>query len=185
MAMRAPVESPLLTAEDVELLSIPDKRVELVRGRLIVREPPGPWHGNVQANICYALIAWVRPRNLGIVTGEAGFKVEVSPDTVRGPDVAFISAARLPGVPRRGFPAFAPDLAVEIVSPGDRAGEIMDKVGQWLGGGARLVWVVDTQRTEARVFRADGSVSIVRGDENLGGEDVLPGFEVPLADVLK
>jgi Uma2 family endonuclease len=182
--MPLPVDLPLLTAEDVEALSIPDKRVELVRGRLVVREPPGAYHGSVQANICYALIAWVRPRGLGMVTGEAGFKVEVSPDTVRGPDVAFISQARVPDVPRRGFPAFSPDLAIEIVCPGDRAGEIIEKVGQWLEGGARLVWVVDSKRNEARVFHADGSLSVVPADGSLDGEDVLPGFQVALSEIL-
>lgn len=183
--MPARVEAPLLRAADVEKLSIPDKRVELVRGRLIVREPPGAYHGSVQANICYALIAWVRPRGLGMVTGAAGFKVEVSPDTVRGPDVAFISQARVPDVPRRGFPAFSPNLAVEIVSPGDRAGEIIEKVGQWLEGGAQLVWVVDSKRNEARVFRADGSLTVIDGDGTLDGEDVLPGFQVALKEVLR
>jgi Uma2 family endonuclease len=183
--MRAPVETPLLTAEDVERLSIPDKRVELVRGRLIVREPPGTWHGSFQARLCYHLLAWVEPRALGMVTGEAGFKVEVSPDTVRGPDVAFISAARLPEVPQRGFPPFSPDLAVEILPPDDRPSETIEKIGQWLEGGTRLVWVIDPTRNEARVFRADGSLGIISRDGVLDGEDVIPGFRVELSEVLR
>ena len=78
----------------------------------------------------------------------------------------------------------APDLAVEVLSPNDRAGEVLAKVADWLSAGCRLVWVVDPVRRLARVYRADGSESHVAEPDGLVGEDVLPGFACPLGDVL-
>ena len=115
---------------------------------------------------------------------DTGFLIERDPDTVRAPDVAFVSAARTPEIGRRGYVPFAPDLAVEILSPGDRPSEVLEKVAAWLGAGTRLVWVIDPDRGNARVHRADGSTSIVPEDGALDGEDVLPGFNCPLAEVL-
>jgi Uma2 family endonuclease len=78
----------------------------------------------------------------------------------------------------------APDLAVEVLSPGDRPGEVLAKVADWLTGGARLVWVLDPERRQVRVFRTDGSESLLGESDALDGEDVLPGFSCPLVDLL-
>lgn len=121
---------------------------------------------------------------LGRVYVESGFKLTSNPDTVRGPDVAFISRTRLPEPEPLGYPAFAPDLVVEILSPGDRPGEVLGKVADWLSAGSRLVWVIDAERRLARVYRADGTEDIVTADETLHGEDVLPGFAWPLTSIL-
>ena len=83
-----------------------------------------------------------------------------------------------------GFPEFAPDLAVEVLSPGDRPGETLAKIGDWLDAGARLVWVIDPARRIARIYRPDGSQSTISDDEQLVGEDVLPGFACPLGAIL-
>jgi Uma2 family endonuclease len=79
----------------------------------------------------------------------------------------------------------APDLVVEILSPEDRPAEYLAKVTQWLGAGTRLVWVIDPERAEAHIHRAEGRLTIVRGDEALDGEAVLPGFSCSLADILR
>ena len=78
----------------------------------------------------------------------------------------------------------APDLVVEILSPGDRPGEVLDKVGQWLNAGVRLVWVLDLVRRNARIYRADGSVSLLGTGESLDGEDVLSGFLCRLDEIV-
>jgi Uma2 family endonuclease len=166
-------------------MSLPGKSVELVRGRLVVREPPSTKHGRIQANLTYFLGAFVRAHALGAVIGGAGFKIEEGPDTVRAPDVAFVSNARAGDIPNRSYAAFAPELVAEIVSPNDRAGEVLAKVADWLEASVRLVWVIDPQRDEARVHRADGSLGLIGSDGSLDGEDVLPGFRVSLADVLR
>ena len=113
---------------------------------------------------------------------ESGFKLTSNPDTVRGPDVAFISQSRLPEPEPVGYPA--PDLVVEILSPGDRPGEVLGKVADWLSAGTRLVWVVDPERRLVRLYRADGTEQIVTADQALQGEDVVPGFGFPLATIL-
>jgi Uma2 family endonuclease len=83
-----------------------------------------------------------------------------------------------------GFADVAPDLAVEVLSPGDRPGDILAKVADWLSAGTRLVWVVDPLRRVARVYRQDGSETIVPADRALEGEEVLPGFACPLETIL-
>jgi Uma2 family endonuclease len=176
----------LLTADDVLRISLPGKQVELVRGRLVVREPPGTWHGKVAATLARHLGNFVVKGDLGAVFGQdSGFKIASDPDTVRGPDVAFVSRDRLAQIPRTGYAALAPDLVAEVLSPGDRPGEVLAKIADWLSAGARLVWVIDPERAEARVYRPDGSLSIVSGDGSLDGEDVLPGFSVTLEEMLK
>jgi Uma2 family endonuclease len=81
-------------------------------------------------------------------------------------------------------PALAPDLVVEVLSPGDRPGETLAKVGEWLTAGAQLVWVVDPTRRQARVYRQDGSETLLTEGDVLTGEDVVPGFECSLASIL-
>jgi Uma2 family endonuclease len=77
-----------------------------------------------------------------------------------------------------------PDLVVEVLSPNDRPGETLTKVGDWLEAGARIVWVIDPERRIARIYRQDGTETMVRETEPLDGEDVLPGFSCPLAAIL-
>src|SRR6266550_462393 len=173
-----------LTAADVVRMSIPGKQVELVRGQLVVREPPGTWHGAIAANLAYLLGDFVRCHGLGIVLAQdTGFKIGSDPDTVRAPDVAFVTRERVGGIPTRGYAQMAPDLLAEILSPDDRPGEVLAKVADWLGAGTKLVWLLDPERREARVYRQDGSLSVLLDEDALGGEDVLPGFSCPLAHV--
>ena len=180
-----PNMSPLLmTAEELLHASIPDKDVELVRGVLVVREPPGLRHGRVAVNLAVCLAGHVRARDLGQVYVEAGFTLARDPDTVRAPDVAFISGARVRDPEPVGYSDIAPDLVVEIVSPRDRPGEVLAKVADWLSAGTRLVWIVDPERRLARNYRHDGTETIVTVEGALDGEDVLPGFTGPLASIL-
>ena len=173
-----------MTAEELLRLNLPNKRTELVRGVLIVREPAGYQHGDVAARLLVAIANHVNANGLGrVFAAETGFTLARQPDTVRAPDIAFISAPRLPDPPPRGFAELAPDLAVEVLSPDDRPGEVLAKVGDWLNAGARLVWVVDPVRVVARVYRADGSESVLGETDTLHGEDLLPEFEYPLAAI--
>jgi Uma2 family endonuclease len=105
------------------------------------------------------------------------------PDTVRGADIAFVSWERFPQQSPVGFPPLGPDLVVEVLSPGDRPGEVLAQVGDWLEAGARLTWVIDPERRIARVYRQDGSETIVTAHGALDGEDVLPEFSRPLASI--
>lgn len=175
----------VLTANELMRLHMPNKRTELVRGRLIVREPAGLRHGAIAAELTARLRNFVTERSLGIVVAaETGFKIFSDPDTVRAPDVGFIRADRVPRPLPRGYATVAPDLAVEVLSPDDRAGEVLDKVGDWLRAGCRLLWVLDPERRIARVYRADGTESLLSVDGSLDGEDVVRGFACRVAEIL-
>lgn len=166
-----------LTAEELERIEIPGKVTELIRGRLMVREPLGTLHGMIAANLCIILGAFVRREKLGAVCAQdTGFKIESNPDTVRAPDVAYLSNESLRAVRPRGYASVAPDIAVEVLSPDDRASEVLTKVEAWLSAGTRLVWIVDPDRQEVRVHRQNGSVTIVAPGGSVEGENVLPGF---------
>ncbi|MGH7547891.1 MAG: Uma2 family endonuclease [Gemmatimonadales bacterium] len=173
------------TAEDLLRFHEPGKTAELVRGMLIVREPPGTGHGARAARLTVRVANFVERHDLGeVFAQDTGFKIERDPDTVRAPDVAFVARERLAQIPEQGYAEIAPDWVAEILSPGDRPGEVLEKVGQWLGAGVRLVWVLDQVRRDARIYRADGTVSILQPDDELDGEEVLPGFRLPLRDIL-
>ena len=174
----------LMTADELLHLNLPDKRTDLVRGKLVVREPAGWTHGVVAMKLGIKLGTHVERTDAGVVlAAETGFRLESDPDTVRAPDVAFVARDRIPEAPQ-GFPALAPDLAVEVLSPDDRPGEVLAKVADWLDAGAKLVWVVDPARRLARVYRSDGSETAVSAEGSLDGEDVLPAFSCPLASLL-
>lgn len=126
----------------------------------------------------------VESHDLGqVYAAETGFKIESNPDTVRAPDVAFIAKRRLPAAEPVGYPAWAPDLAVEVLAHDDHPAETLEKVAQWLRAGVKLVWLLDTGRRNGRVYRADGSESLLQPADVLDGEDVLPGFACRLEEL--
>ncbi|MGH7646011.1 MAG: Uma2 family endonuclease [Gemmatimonadales bacterium] len=170
-------EAGTLTAEQLLHVRMPGQRTELIRGVLAVREPPGYRHGRVTAKVANILTRYVEEQGLGhVLAGDTGFTLARGPDTVRAPDVAFVARERIPDPPPIGYAELAPDLVVEVLSTGDRPGEVLAKVGDWLNAGSRLVWVVDPGREQVRVYRADGSVAVVAAGGALEGEDVVPGF---------
>lgn len=183
--MSMPAQAPeIITAEEMEAIDIPGKMTELIRGQLVVREPPGIYHGHIAAKLTYLLGAHVYPARLGaLYAQDTGFKLGSNPDTVRAPDVAFVAAHRVEDR-KRGYGAIAPDLIAEIVSPDDRAAELLAKVADWLDAGVRVVWVIDPMRSEAYTYRPDGSVAVVGSTGHLTAEEILPGFRCGLSDLL-
>ena len=116
---------------------------------------------------------------MGRVVCETGFVLARDPDTVRGPDVAFVSQERLTGLEDPGgFPEGAPDLAIEIRSPHDRPGELRAKVADYLAAGSRQVWVVDTERRVVTVYPSLLAPHTLEEGDELDGGDVLPGFRI-------
>jgi Uma2 family endonuclease len=186
--MHANHAAPLLSLEEFERLPRDPAgwRTELVRGR-VVREPPaGLEHGWLAGRIFLLIARFVEEHRLGIVVAaETGFVLADAPPTVRGPDTAFVAAHRLPVGPTgiKGFARFAPDLAVEVVSPSNTRKAIRDKVKDYLDAETRLVWVLDPDDSSITVSRADGTVEVRRAGDDLDGEDVLPGFRVPVSEL--
>jgi Uma2 family endonuclease len=186
MSATAPIEHAGMTAE--ELFELPDDglRHELVEGELRKMTPAGAEHGRVALLLGARLLDHVEEHGLGeAYAAETGFVLRRGPDTVRAPDVAFVAADRLPPEPESGFGQTVPDLVVEVVSPWDRASEVSSKAAMWLDAGVRLVWVVDPQARLAAVHRPGGLVTVLREDGVIDGEDVLPGFRLPLATLFR
>ena len=175
----------LLTADDLIRLYGEGVRGELIRGVLHETVATGIEHGEVVMNLGAPLTYFVRSNRLGRVVGsDAGVRLEREPDTVREPDIAFISAARLPLEARvRGYAEVAPDLVVEVVSPSDRPAPVHDKALMWLRYGVRLVWVVNPQTRTIVVMPAEGPAQTLYDDDILDGGEVLPGFTCPVRDV--
>lgn len=175
----------LLTAEEFfRLYSHKDGDYELVKGEVIKMAPPGGVHGGIAVNIAIALGTFVRQRNLGRVVVESGFRLESQPDTVRGPDVAFIRRERISaeGLPRAFF-TIPPDLAVEVVSPSDTASDMEMKVQDYLRNGTQRVWVVYPDSRRIQVYSPDGTARGYREDAVIQDEDLLPGFSLPLREI--
>ena len=175
-----------MTAEQLERTRIPGKSTELVRGRLVVTEPPGTYHGKIAGRLIVRVGAFVETHRLGEVFGQdTGFRIASNPDTVRAPDLAFIAADRLAQVGKRGYAPVVPDLVAEVLSPEDRPGEVLGKIAEWLGAGVRLAWVLDADKQIAHVHRPDGSLAVVGIDAALEGEGLLPGFQLLLTELYR
>jgi Uma2 family endonuclease len=170
---------------DADLLRMPrdGRKYEWVDGGIRV-SPAGFRHGAVSVALTLKLGAFVLERKLGrVLDSSTGYRMPAG--NVRSPDVSFVSAARVPaGDLPTGFAEFRPDLAVEILSPGDGQREVLDKVGEYLVAGVRLVWVIDPDEACAVVFRSLTDVRRVERDGVLEGEDVVPGFACPLGGLL-
>ncbi len=177
------VSTKLLTVDDLERLPADGNRYELVLGELIQMRPTGFRHAELASLMSYFLVNFVRPLGLGVVGGEGGFVLHRAPDTVRAPDVFFVSAERVPeGEAARHFADLAPDLTVEIKSPSDSMAVLLAKADEYLAAGTRLTWTVDPDTREVIVKTPDGRVRVLGVDDTLDGEDVLPGFRLPLRD---
>ena len=183
MTWRAPSDVLMTAAEFERLPEDPYYRYELSKGRL-VREPrPGARHGRVAFELASVLREFVRAHDLGSVEMETGFQLSEDPVIVRGPDVAFIARGRLPAEVPTGWWPFAPDLAIEVISPSNTASEIETKVLEYLDAGTRMVWVIDPESRTARIY-AGNEARIVREDEDLYAGDVVRNFSVPLRSIL-
>lgn len=176
----------LLTADDLWEMPPGTMQRELVRGELIETMPPGVKHGKIAVRLSSLLLDWADSGAGGHVGVESGFKLARDPDTVRGPDVYYISAARMPDtdVPT-GFSEIAPDLAVEVVSPGQTAEAVQDKVSDYLQAGTRLVWVIYPRRRQVVAHTPDGLARTYDSPTLLASEDVLPGFSCSVAGLFR
>lgn len=174
----------LMTAEDLWAMpEVPGKRFELVRGELVEMPGAGGIHAVIARLLFRLLDAFVIERQLGEVFQDGlGYVILRDPDIVRVPDVSFVSPARIPpgGTPLAYWP-MAPDVAIEIVSPSDRAEDVHAKVLEYLKGGTRLVWVFWPGTQTVTVHAEDGTIRELGPADELDGGDVLPGFRVRVA----
>ena len=182
----ATVEKKLLTAE--EFYDLPDpgdgSKQELVRGEVISMAAPGFEHGEVQGNVHFAIKLFLKSNKLGRVVVESGVVTERGPDSVRGPDVSYYSAARLPLDKRVvKYADLPPDLCVEVVSPSNTKRYLGEKLREYFFVGVREVWIVDPNSRSVAVHSDPGTCKTLGENDTLDGGSVLPGFSCPVADL--
>ncbi len=179
------VETRRLTAGDLLRLSSQGVHGELIRGVLCETMPTGHEHGKIVANLTILMGGFIKSRKLGSLTAsDSGVWLERDPDTVREPDIAYFSAEKISLDTRvTGYAEVAPDLVVEVVSPGDSRREANDKALMWMSYGVRLVWVVYPETRTVDAYQEGGAVSTLTEDGVLDGLAALPGFTCPVADV--
>ena len=174
-------KTKLMTAD--ELLQIPGgdgKRYELVRGVLIEKMPTGDPHGDSVLRASLLVGNYAEDNDYGVArTGEPGYRLERGPDTVRAPDVAWIAPGRIPPG-TRGFPELAPDLAVEVKSPGNSNPEMAAKARMWLCYGSRAAVTLDPATSSAIVYRPNAEPVVLGEDDTLDLNDIMPGFSCPV-----
>jgi Uma2 family endonuclease len=149
--------------------------------------PAGNIHGRIAVRVTWRLAQHVEENRLGTVyAAETGFRLSNNPDTVRAPDVAFVSQARVEAVGQvEGFWPEAPDLAVEVVSPGDSYAEVEEKVFAWLDAGTKMVVVVNPRQRSATVYKSPTDIVALTEADILAGGDVVPGFELAVREIFE
>jgi Uma2 family endonuclease len=174
-----------MTADELFMMPDDDHRYDLIKGELRRMSPAGSEHGALDARLTGAVGQYVEEHDLGEVFGaETGFKLASNPDTVLGPDLAFVSNERIPpsGIPVAYWPG-APDLAVEVVSPGNSRREIEEKITEYLAAGVRLVWIISPKRRTVTIYRANTEPVTLHESDTLDGQDVIPGFQYSVARI--
>jgi Uma2 family endonuclease len=179
--------SPKTEVTPEELLAMPDGgHYELIDGELRERNM-SLLSSRVAVSLARRLDLHCEQNNLGwVVDAECGYKCfPWKPSRIRRADVSFIGIDRLPSDEQRsqGYVTIPPDLAVEIVSPNDRVSELDEKIDEYLRAGVRLIWIINPETRKVQVWRHDGSVIPLRAEDELSGEDVLPGFRCKVEDL--
>jgi Uma2 family endonuclease len=179
--MSTTTQTHLVTADELADIDDWSHRHELIKGELLTMPLPKLRHARVAAKLTIKLGQYVEANHLGAVFAEGGYHIERDPDTVLGPDVSFI--ARTNNIdPPEGYNPGPPDLAIEVISPGDRRGQIERKLGLWLEAGTRSVWLVNPRRRTVEVVSSlDNRRTLHETDELV--DDTVPGFRVKVSEI--
>jgi Uma2 family endonuclease len=179
--MSTTTQTHLMTAEEFMNLDDDYHRHELIKGELLTMPPPKRPHGRVAANLTIILGQYVKANRLGEICNESGYHLESDPDTILGPDVSFVARNRI-GDPTEGYYPGPPDLAVEVLSPGDRRGRVEQKLNLWLESGARSVWLVNPRKRTVEVISTTGERRLLHETDELV-DDTVPGFRVKVSEI--
>jgi len=185
MAIEQTATQPV-TAQELHTLPR-GNRYALVKGELRKMPPAGGEHGGIAMHVGASLYQAVTAQHLGrVYATETGFLLATNPDTVLAPDAAFVRSERLAQLTDVvGFIPGAPDLAVEVISPSDTYTEVEEKVTLWLQHGTRMVVVVNPRRRRVTVYRPDRPVLFLSEQDELSGDEVVPGWSVPVRDLFR
>lgn len=159
------------------------EQAELVKGEIVYMPPLGYLHGRVEFTFARIVGTFAHQHKLGhVIGGEAGVYTGRDPDTVRGMDAAFISHERLAQVQSQTYLDVAPELIVEVLSPNDRWSQVTDKLEEYFAIGVKIVWVADPRKKYIYVYRSPTEVQRLTANDELSGDEVLPGFRVRVAE---
>ena len=171
-----------MTVEEFMNLDDDDRyRHELIKGELLTMPSPKPLHGRVVANLTFLLMQHARANGLGDVHAESGYHLEHDPDTVLGPDVSFVSAERVNRSDEHYYDG-PPDLAIEVLSPGDRRGYVDRKLAVYLETGTRSVWLVNPRHRTVEVISSMSDRRTLHEDDELV-DDTVPGLRVKVSEI--
>jgi Uma2 family endonuclease len=187
MANATRADVMLMTPDEFLVYSLPDGKAELARGELRVTPPLGGPHACVDSNLLGLLFTYAKGCGIGrVFTGSVGYELVQLPRTVRVPDASFVRADRLPadGI-GPGLFKFAPDLAVEVLSPSDSASELYEKLDDYRACGTPLIWVLDPVRRTVMIIASDAPVHWLHEGDTLNGGDVIPGFSCRVAELFE
>ncbi len=155
---------------------------EYVKGELVPMSPATMIHGQISSKLHIRLGLHVEENRLGeLYIAETTFQLD---DRAVKPDIAFVSTDRLPENREKGSP-IPPDLAVEVVSPSDKHYDVTEKALAYLRSGTRLVWVIEPVAKSVMVFRSETDFTVLNYEDTLTGEDVVPGFACPVAQLFE
>ena len=181
--MSITTQTHLMTLEEFMNIDDEPKRHELIKGELLTMPSPKPLHGRAVANLTMLLLQHVKANRLGVVYTESGYHLESDPDTVLGPDMSFVSARRVDQSDEHYYEG-PPDLAVEVLSPGDRKGYVERKLALYLETGTRSVWLVNPRRRTVEVISSSDERRTLHDTDELV-DDTLPGFSVKVSEIFE
>ncbi|HEX3247891.1 MAG TPA: Uma2 family endonuclease [Pyrinomonadaceae bacterium] len=174
----------LMTAEELMQLPDDDLRHELINGELVTMPVPRLPHGRTEARLGSRLTQFVLDHDLGEVYTNSGFQLTWNPDTVAGPDIAFVSKERLEQAGDvTGYWQGAFDLAVEIYMPGYRPGKVSDRISRLFSAGTKQVWIVHLKHRTVAVYRSESDITTFSGSDYLEAQDLFPGFRISLEKI--
>lgn len=180
------IAEKLITAEEYLKLAPTDRPSELVRGRIVVLNPPHTAHGYGVGHFLWLLNSYVRQHDLGrVTTADGGVVTEHDPDTVRGADVAFYSHQRVPRGPLLQAYWPAPELAVEVRSTTDRWKTLVKKAGEYLEAGVLNVVIIEPERQTVHVYSPDRETQILTIEQTLTLPESLCGFSLPVREIFE
>lgn len=180
-------QTDIMTADELFEMEEDEYKYELIQGRLIRMAPGGFEHSSIGTTVIMHLGNHVASNQLGRVFGaDLGVVFSRDPDTVRAPDVCFIRQERLAKqTDRTRFSEVIPDLAVEIISPSDRASDVTAKALFYIEHGVRLVWIIDPQDRTVKVYSPDNPPYLFNEHDELDGGDILPDFRLAVREIFR
>ncbi len=181
--MSTTTQTHIMTAEEFMNIDDEPNRHELIKGELLTMPSPKPLHGRIVANLAIVLGIHIKANRLGDIHAESGYHLEHDPDTVLGPDISFVSVKRVNRTDEHYYDG-PPDLAVEVLSPGDRKGYIDRKLALYLETGTRSVWLVNPRRRTVEVISSTGQRRTLHETDELV-DDTVPGFRVKVSELFE